>query len=63
MTNDRARKKATRHRKAATGEPYVLARRRIGPTGEGDVEAKDGPAPTSAHQLHLNLVEEFKRRG
>jgi len=63
MTNDRARKKAARHRKAATGEPYVLARRRIGPNGGTDVQATDGPVATNAHQLHLGLVEEFKRRG
>ncbi|MBA3282233.1 MAG: hypothetical protein H0U29_08390 [Acidimicrobiia bacterium] len=27
------------------------------------MEANDGPPATNAHQLHLGLVEEFKRRG
>lgn len=70
MTEDRARKKAARTRKAATGEPYVLARRRIGPPDDPGTAPGGTPAPgtgpadiTGARQMQLELVEEFRRRG
>ena len=66
MTKDRARKQAARGRKAATGEPYVLAKRRIGesPPGlgaEGGILDED--ATGKAQGVQLALAEECRRRG
>lgn len=66
MTKDRARKQAARGRKAATGEPYVLAKRRIGASPAGlDAERGilDEDATGEAQGLQLALADECRRRG
>lgn len=57
MTSDRSAKQAARRRKAATGEPYTLARRRI---GAGEPPRSDGGTARSGFE---GLVAEFRRRG
>jgi hypothetical protein len=56
MTRDRCAKQAARRRRAATGEPYTLARRQV---------AGGGPPvrPGSARATFDGLLAEFRRRG
>jgi hypothetical protein len=53
VTSDRARKRAARERAAATGEPYVVARRKLEVPGPGTPPAEvERPYPLIVRLLH-----------
>jgi hypothetical protein len=59
VTSDRARKRAARHRAAATGEPYVVARRNLEPPLPGTPPAEpERPYPLGVRLLH-NFMHRF----
>jgi hypothetical protein len=59
MTSDRARKRAARARKAATGEPYTQARRAVGGSRGRPAEEAEPPAANllrSPWNEHINRI-------
>ena len=66
MTQDKARKAATRQRMAETGEPYSVARHAVGREHEGaaaeDPLGADGCAPPRDDRWYAGEAEEAQRR-